>query len=243
MGRSHVFSGMAAGAAALPLLSFEHPLHALGFVAVTGAAAIIPDLDHHNSTLTNMWGPITGGLHKALNTLGRGHRGGTHDPVLTPLAGAAVAAVAVTNQWTAMVMLAFILGFGLRAAEFAIPGRTFEKGWLSLGVAVAASAALVLLLDERLWWTVVALPLGMFVHILGDAVTPEGVPTPFTWIKGSKKTLVRGPLTTNTGFEHKLLAPGFLVAAAVFTVIGVPGGIGWDGVAALFDNTTTASAQ
>lgn len=230
MGRSHVFSGLLAGSAALPFMQFEDPLHAVGFVAVTGAAALIPDLDHHNSTLTNMWGPVTEALHKVLNFVGRGHRAGTHDALLSPAAIALVAFGASLNQWTSFLFLAFMIGFALRAAEFVIPGRTFERGIVSALTAVVASAGLVFLLDERLWWLPVALPLGVLMHILGDAITPQGVPAPLSVFTGRRRTWLSGPLTTNTTVETKVIAPGFLIVACAVFAVGMPGGIGWDTV-------------
>lgn len=215
MGRTHVFSGFAAGAALLPLAPTDGTVAtALGWVTVTGGAALLPDLDHPQATVTRMWGPLSSGPARVLRWLARGHRAGTHDVLVAPAVFGLVARAAASHPVTAGVLVAFIVGVALRGVEFVLPGRTFETAVVNLLASAAAAVAVVHYAVEVAWlpW---ALALGVVVHIAGDAATKSGIPIPFTWLDGRSSSTPGGLLTTGRWYETWLIAPALLAATGV----------------------------
>jgi membrane-bound metal-dependent hydrolase YbcI (DUF457 family) len=57
--------------------------------------------------------------------------------------------------------------------------------------------------------------LGVLVHIVGDAITTAGVPTPLLWL-AHRGRLVFFPMRTGATVEKAVLVPLFVVLAAVF---------------------------
>lgn len=220
MGRTHVYSGMAAGAATLPIAPVEGVVAALAWVAVSGGAALVPDLDHPNATMTRMWGPLLVPLHKAVRWAGRGHRGGSHDIIVAPAVIWLIAWAASHHEISAGILIAVVIGLGIRGAEFVVPGRLFEHP--AVNVAVAGNLAwMTAAYAMTLAWLPWALALGVVVHIIGDGVTKAGVPIPFTWLDGRASTNA-GVLTTGRWYERWLIGPGLLIATLVLVLVNTP---------------------
>ena len=59
LGHSHALSGLAAGAATLPWAPVGGTVGQVAWIATVGGMAMLPDLDHSGSTVSDMWGPIT----------------------------------------------------------------------------------------------------------------------------------------------------------------------------------------
>lgn len=97
MFRSHVAHGVTTGAwlaAALPVPNGVR----LGVTAVTAAAALVPDIDHHNALLTVKLGPIGWVLSGLARLVGGGrHRGWTHTPFGAAVFGGATAGYTATR--------------------------------------------------------------------------------------------------------------------------------------------------
>lgn len=82
MGRTHAASGAAAFLALTPVLSWAGvdattPTITVGMVAAAGAA-MLPDLDHPQATISRALGPITRILSAATEAVSGGHRQATH---------------------------------------------------------------------------------------------------------------------------------------------------------------------
>lgn len=77
MGRSHVLSGMAAGMAAAAATG-SPPLETAFLGCLTACAAVLPDLDHPDSTVSRTWGIGTQAFAWVVCRLSGGHRNGTH---------------------------------------------------------------------------------------------------------------------------------------------------------------------
>src|SRR3954454_770933 len=82
-----------------------------------------PDLDQEGTTIARMWWPVTKVPGKVVGLVGRGHRWGTHDAVLAPLAFGLLAHAASGAYWSSLLLLALAAGLALRALHFVIPGR------------------------------------------------------------------------------------------------------------------------
>ena len=123
LGHSHALSGLAAGAATLPWAPVGGTVGQVAWIAAVGGMAMLPDLDHNGSTVSDMWGPLTDVPSGAVGRLAQGHRWGTHDAVLAPLAFGALALAAANASWSSLLLMALAIGLALRALHFVIPGR------------------------------------------------------------------------------------------------------------------------
>lgn len=220
MGRTHVLTGMAAGAAALPLVPASGAVEQLAWVSVVAGSAMLPDLDHRNATVTNMWGPISEVMHKAVAWAGRGHRGGAHDFIVAPLAFGFLAWLAARHPVSSGVAVAIAAGLAIRALEFVIPGRTAESAVVNMALSMGAAWAAVHY-GVTLPWLPYAVGLGVLVHIVGDAVTRTGVPRPFSWIDGDSDRN-QGLLTTGRWYETWIITPVLGAAIVVLVYLHVP---------------------
>lgn len=219
MGHSHALSGFTVGAATFPLIGGGTANH-VAWVAAVGGCAMLPDLDTggistkrilprlHGSTVAQTWGPVTCLMAEGVSKVAGGHRKGTHSVVgVAVLGGLAVAAA--LSFWTALFVLALVIGIALRSLAFAIPGR-IEETWIT-NLAVSWGAAWWLLAegDGTPAWLPVAVVVGAVVHIAGDLLTVGGVPLlwPFT-----KNRQALGLFKTGATIERALVAPAFLIA-------------------------------
>ena len=108
MGRTHEMIGGAAwlgSMAALPALGQTGWAGILGGWFIAALAALGPDIDHPNSTITRILGPITRGIYKILAALGVRHRGMTHSFV-------AAGFVAVVYVSLCLLLAYATLGYG-----------------------------------------------------------------------------------------------------------------------------------
>jgi membrane-bound metal-dependent hydrolase YbcI (DUF457 family) len=205
MGFNHVSCGLAAGLATLPLA----PLHTwpaqTAWVLACGGTALLPDLDSRQSTAARMWGPLTESLAGGIAVLARGHRWGTHDLVLAPLAGAGLTLLAATNPWTLGLLLALTTGLALRGLALAGAGRI--GGTVNLIISAAVAWWLATSGAGRTQLLPVVVALGIAVHILGDLLTEEGIPLPVLWLFGHRRRVAVQAFHTNSVLERALVAP------------------------------------
>ena len=68
-------------------------------------------------------GPVTDVPSGAIGRLAQGHRWGTHDAVLGPLAFGRWPCAAAGAFWSSLLLMALAIGLALRALHFVIPGR------------------------------------------------------------------------------------------------------------------------
>jgi membrane-bound metal-dependent hydrolase YbcI (DUF457 family) len=217
LGHSHALSGLAAGAATLPWAPVQGTVGQVAWVAAVGGFAMLPDLDHSGSTVSDMWGPITDVPSGAIGRIAQGHRWGTHDAVLGPLVFGALAVAAAGAFWSSLLLLALSIGLALRALNFVIPGRA-ENTIVGNLVMSWGGAWLLLEHSPSPGWLPWAVALGVLTHIAGDAITTAGIPVPLVWI-AHRCRLKLIPLRTGTFLEKAVLAPLFLVAAVGFLYV------------------------
>jgi membrane-bound metal-dependent hydrolase YbcI (DUF457 family) len=214
LGHSHALSGLAAGAATIPWAPVEGPVAQVAWIAAVGGMSMLPDLDHSGSTVSDMWGPVTDVPSGAVGRLAQGHRWGTHDAVLAPVAFGALALAAANAFWSSLLLMALAIGLALRALHFVIPGRTENT---VVGNLVLSWGGAWLLLEHMPSpaWLPWAVALGVLTHIAGDAITTQGVPVPLVWVI-RRCRLALTPLRTGTVLEKVVLAPAFVVVALWF---------------------------
>ena len=214
LGHSHALSGLAAGAATLPWAPVEGTVAQVAWVAAAGGFAMLPDLDHSGSTVSDMWGPATDVPSGAVGRLAGGHRWGTHDALLAPVAFGALALAAANLFWSSLLVMALAIGLALRALHFVIPGRA--ENTVVGNLVLSWGGAWLLLADTpQPTWLPWAVALGVLTHIAGDLITKQGVPVPLLWLL-RRKRLALTPMRTGTTLEKAVLAPLFLGVAVWF---------------------------
>src|SRR4030095_15036688 len=214
LGHSHALSGLAAGAATLPWAPVTGTVSQVAWVAAVGGFAMLPDLDHSGSTVSDMWGPITDVPSGAVGRLAQGPRWGTHDAVLGPLVFGALAVAAAGAFWSSLLLLALAIGLALRSLDFVIPGRS-ENTVVGNLILSWGGAWLLLSHSPNPGWLPWAVALGVLTHIAGDAVTTAGIPVPLVWI-AHRRRLTLLPIRTGATVEKVVLVPLFVVATIGF---------------------------
>ena len=225
LGHSHALSGLAAGAAALPWAPVHGTVSQVAWVAAVGGFAMLPDLDHSGSTVSDMWGPITDVPSGAIGRLAQGHRWGTHDAILGPLAFGALAVAAAGAFWSSLLLMALAIGLALRALNFAIPGRVENT---VVGNLALSWGGAWFLLDHSPTpgWLPWAVALGCLTHIAGDALTTAGIPVPLVWI-AHRCRLKLLPIRTGAVVEKMVLVPAFLVVTVFCVYLNTEAHTAW----------------
>lgn len=164
MGRAHALSGIAfslAPAAAIPAAVGYGvlPSMAVFLAAVCGGAAVLPDIDHPDASVSKTFGPATWVLSKVVNGVSGGHRNGTHSALgCALLALAAFGATALHTGNPNVAMQGLLCGGILLVTTLPVllltgpcDQRCYKSRWgapaavtfmvvLALGAAVAALA-------------------------------------------------------------------------------------------------------
>lgn len=232
MGPSHAATGAAAW---LALTGWQSPIAALHMppeiqllgALTTAGAAMISDWDHPRATVAHALPPVTEWMSRGITRVAGGHRRGTHSLVgiaaFTALASAAAALqVPVGGHVYGVgqgVIAAFLVAVAAKALKL-LPRRGRVSAW-ALGV---VAAVLGTVLGDGLWWIPASVAIGVTVHILGDALTNNGVallwplrPDPpcrlWCWQPGGRFRL---PLLGTTGSWREWL---FVSVVTAFTVV------------------------
>jgi len=224
-------SGLAVGAATLPIAPVTGVAHQLAWVAAVGGFALLPDLDQgglhwrgamprmSGSTVARMWGPVTTTLASGISVLARGHRNGTHDIVLAPLVLGLLASLAGQHVWSSVLVMALGVGLALQACHVVIPGRVERTVVGNLVISFAAAWWLTSTGDVALTWLPWAVVAGVVTHVVGDWLTVGGIPVPFTWFDGQPRRVAAGLFRTGAGVEG-FMAGVFAATAVVLLYTG-----------------------
>lgn len=245
-GPTHAMSGLAAWAAVTALASD----HAVGnltpqawFVgaALAAGGALLPDLDHPESTVSTTFGPVSLALSNVLNSVSHGvyratrtrkdsnrkggHRGLTHTLVFAIIAAILTTAVVQTSKsWALPLLMFFFCGLAVR-------GIMHE--WSPRNDALLITGTSALLTIICLKWTDqtatsaaacgVAVGIGCIAHYLGDAITEQGCPILWpvpiawkTWFPIAPPKIMR--MRTGGKVELALVAPVLTVVAVWLSI-------------------------
>lgn len=200
MGKTHAATGALTGAAltaAYTSWTAAAPTPGLivAGVAVGTGAALLPDLDHPESTATHSLGPLTRLLclitravskaaYKATGTPyddnEGSHRTLTHTALFALAVGALTAWAASTWQAATALVLWLTTSLALRALAAHLDTSVRQRTLSTLvGVSVlsgAITATLMWLENIPATYLGVCLGAGMIVHVLGDMITKEQAP-------------------------------------------------------------------
>lgn len=227
MGSTHALMGGVAGALIAPALSFG-PFMTVASVVITAGAALVPDLDHTNSSATLAHGPVTRMFSDDLRGLSahcykithtpwddksaeyardvRGtHRYLTHTGIFAAAFGLFVGVTSqIEGETRGGIMISpFRWAFVLLMTSFAIRGLCQFKPNRKLDrwwvrALIGLAGALVIPITGMELGVLIMV--GCLTHDLGDWMTKSGVP--FLWpmkIRGMHWRRFRSPITSSTG--------------------------------------------
>lgn len=179
MGHSHALSGGLLWLVVAPTVAAVTGVHlgeadlAAGTLACAGAA-LVPDLDYPQSTISTTLGAATELVAGVVNVIAGGHRQATHSLLFAGFMGVVTWFVVAAGGVAPAVLFAVLVALALRALRAAPPG------WGSPTVLIAAEAVAVTALCSRFgsgWaWLVPAMVIGAMSHNVSDILSPEGVP-------------------------------------------------------------------
>jgi membrane-bound metal-dependent hydrolase YbcI (DUF457 family) len=194
LGRSHAISGVTGWLTLCAGASLAgHPRQPATIVVgacVAAGGALLPDLDHPQSTVAHTLGPITRLAARATSRLAdaiqdatcghcrdddhNGHRAATHTALAALLLGAVIAGLCAAGGRPAGLAVVFLSSaLGARGALTRRTRGTF--GALGVGAAVTAAADWMLPAGPW-WWLGAPVAFGCLAHCLGDAITKSGCP-------------------------------------------------------------------
>ncbi|GAA4758792.1 metal-dependent hydrolase [Citricoccus nitrophenolicus] len=215
---------------------------------VAAGAALLPDADHRHASIAHSLPPVSEGLCILLGKLAGGHRNGTHSllglAAFTVLAWLlsllAMPTTTGTVQVGAGLGTVLLASFAVKALTF-MPDRARKVPWL---LAVPLGALVALGSGDQGSWFVLAVALGVAVHIAGDMLTdggcnpfwplklrpPRSLPrTPLTralWSSGGRMKLpVLGPTGSRREWAVALMVSLVAVAGMVAALGGVVTGV------------------
>jgi membrane-bound metal-dependent hydrolase YbcI (DUF457 family) len=188
MARSHALLGAAGWLAAAPVVSdtIHQPLDLPTLAASTlvcAGAALLPDLDHHDGLIANSLGPPTRLLARGVAAISGGHRHATHSLLFGLLAGGLAWTLVRYAGRPAISLLALLCStFALRAVHLSNPVSERRLHWAPVAlVAGAVTYAETRYIPGPWHWLPIAIAAGCWLHVVGDVLTPEGVPLLWPW--------------------------------------------------------------
>jgi membrane-bound metal-dependent hydrolase YbcI (DUF457 family) len=217
MGHSHAILGALGWAALAPAIAstgvftLTPATYATG-VFISAGAALVPDLDHPQATVSRTLGPITGALAHLTATIARGHRKGTHTILFCVITFLGMFTIL---QWGGTVGVGLTVFFmsALAVKALHLGPRSGLSGVLfSSAFAAAVTFGTFWFVGDDSWqWLTAAVTLGVFFHLVGDTLTVGGVP--YLYPLTAKRFSI--PLMkTGSTIETKITVPIMLVLLA-----------------------------
>jgi hypothetical protein len=124
-----------------------------------------------------------------------------------------VALLASLHPVTTGIVLAVTIGLSLRGLALAGVGRIGAPA--NLIVSALGAAALVAAGANQVKLLPLVMAAGVLIHIAGDWLTDEGIPTPIAWIFGHRDRLSFGLFRVNGPLERAVIAPVLSVAGVL----------------------------
>lgn len=222
LGHTHALSGLVTGAAVglfathvrIGHIGIGHltPGHLAIFVGLTAGAAVLPDIDHPNSSLAHAFGFLTGSFAWLVGKISGGHRHLTH--AILGVAGFTVLAwlaVKFRHDIGGKIALALFLALIFAGGLYALSVHGHGADVLAI-----AGAIVMVLTGFALSLVAIAVCLGCVTHVLGDMLTEEGCPLLYPLSEWHLRLLPR-PLAFTTGTKPEL----WVLDPALFA------GLGW----------------
>jgi len=215
LGHTHALSGLVTGTAVglfvthPPLTHLAHfrPAQLALFAGLTGGAAVLPDIDHPDSSLARSFGFLTKGFAWLIGTISGGHRHLTHAVLgVAGFTGLAWLAVKYRSDIGGEIGLALFLALIIAGGLYAMQVHGHGADVLAIAGAIALTVT-----GTGLGLVALAVGLGCATHVVGDMLTYEGCPLLYPFSEYHFR-LLPGALafTTGTWPELWVLDPGLL---------------------------------
>jgi membrane-bound metal-dependent hydrolase YbcI (DUF457 family) len=234
MGHTHALAGAVAWLGVVPLLA-DYGMRMTPGEIVTGSivcagAALLPDLDHHDGSIANAFGPITRVLCKGVAAISGGHRHATHSLAFAIAACVSADMLATYFRPGWWVMLFLIIGLGLRGVGIHVPERehfnvilngAFAAGLTYLMVGMHFAGPGIDIFGYTLGWAGLAVGLGCLSHMITDCLTPKGCPVFWPVQKHFEIPIVQ---RTDGVMEKWVVTPILTLGMVVLAVRSAAGG-------------------
>lgn len=199
LGHTHALSGVVAGTAVALYMTHLPSTQLVLFAGLTAGAAVLPDIDHPNSTLAHCFGFLTRSFAWLIGKISGGHRHLTH--AVLGVAGfeflawlAAKFRYEIGGKAGLVILLSLIVAGGLYA--FGVHGHVADLA------AIGAAIGLVVT-GTGLSHVAAAVGVGCATHVAGDMLTDEGCPLFYPFSERHYRLLPR-PLAFTTGTRPEL---------------------------------------
>jgi membrane-bound metal-dependent hydrolase YbcI (DUF457 family) len=219
MGHSHAISGAltwSAAAAMLPAKLIGVHLGTSDILLgtfITAGAALLPDLDHQDGSISHFLGPFSHYLCKFIAWISGGHRHGTHSLLFVALVSYGTwAGVNHLGRPFVLGMTFVLLSLAIRALHLCPNGKGVHVWGTVTVLAAGGTMAVDRWITSTPAWLPIAVGLGALTHLVGDCLTKEGCP--LFW---PIRTRFEIPIIRRTGdkFETSVLAPAMAVGSLV----------------------------
>lgn len=179
LGRDHALLGAVAYLGIAPLVVPHMPPAELATGSMVCAAfALLPDIDEPHSLVSTKLGPLSEAVSRVTNKLSGGHRHATHSALFVAIVGC----LAVLSQHWRYSSVAFVVASGFMVLRIIVPFGLAKRGMLAL-LPIAAAGWWVWSVPTPRWWLPITAMSGVFLHLVGDMLTKEGVP--LLWPQGT----------------------------------------------------------
>lgn len=232
LGRDHALLGALGYTAVAPLVLNDPSWGVLGTGAVVSAAfALLPDLDEPGSTVSRKLSFISRAVSHLTRRIAGGHRQGTHSLLFVALVAGLVlllgnwpTALAILVLASFMLVWRMLIPGGLRHL-WVVKSLLMDVGF-SLGVGAAYWTDRTFRATRHhpagsLGWLLLACAGGCFWHLVGDSLTPEGVP--YLWLPGVKRLQsirLAVPVVGHTGSARESLL-GSLMSVVLMVMVAL----------------------
>lgn len=196
------------------------PLNSVIFIAAGAGFALVSDLDEPKSTISQQFGPIARPVSLFTRYIAGGHRRATHTwPMILLMGGLGYLSTLQPLVGGFLLATAFILGLRtIMPYYISLMQAKVLPGALLVGGVLGASGILNPLV------LLVAPPLGIVLHALGDWPTPQGIPWFWPWTRTFSLNRFKAGDQVETGAVIPVML--FLLAVVIGVTV-VPGVISW----------------
>ena len=221
MGRSHGAIGLAIGMGVARIAGFS-PGVDLAFGAICAGASLLPDLDEPGSTVSHVLEPVSGAVSYALARVCDGHRKASHSLIGVALVVGLASGLRELGLWHHITLLAPLIGF-LYACDLRLVSKrkmTFNTLFYLVVAFALGFVTDYYLISYSALWPLVAIGIGVTIHLVADWLATGGVPFFWPWSHRFELPLFG---RTNSYFEHIVgwLAVGIGVTLAVAPTISL----------------------
>lgn len=221
LGRSHLITGACGflGVVTPAAAALGHPLGpaeiACGTMVAAGAA-MLPDLDHPQATVSRALGPVSFVASRLVSRMAGGHRNGTHSALAVGLVGVSANGLILSHPGNLIVP--FLMCFLCVALVCRI--LLDAQNDITSAICAAVLSAGLIAVTPDFAWLGIAVTTGYALHLAGDALTKEGVPLLWPLNRTRFKVLA---ITTGGRLERGIvLACSLLVALMAWSSILAP---------------------